>query len=209
MTELVTGLDLVKEQIAVAEGRKLSFGQSDVRLHGHALECRIYAEDPDEGFIPSIGKLKNYRVPTGPGIRVDSGVVIFEQIPIYYDPMIAKLVAWGEDRPQAIRRMMRALEEYRVSGVKTTIGFHRVVLANARFQSGDLSTRFLEEEYPDNNYHTVGETTSRLAAIAAAVDRFVTERKISLQTAESNGNYQSGWVQVHRRRNLRSFGGSR
>lgn len=208
VTEMVTGLDLVQEQIWIAEGKAIGFKQDDVRMHGHALECRIYAEDPDEGFIPSTGQLKNYRMPAGPGVRVDAGVVIFEKIPIYYDPMIAKLVTWGQDREQATRRMLRALDEFRISGVRTTIGFHQVVLRNSKFVAGDLSTRFLEEEYPDNTYHALSEADSRKAAIAAAIDKFVAERRIALAVGGDNGR-TSNWVRTHRRTNLRTFGGSK
>jgi acetyl-CoA carboxylase biotin carboxylase subunit len=209
VTEMITGFDLVKEQIAVAEGRELTIKQEDVPLNGHAIECRIYAEDPTEGFVPSTGKLMNYRMPAGPGVRVDSGVVIFNEIPIYYDPMIAKLVTWGKDRAEAITRMKRSLQEYRISGVKTTVGFHRVVLENSKFVAGDISTRFLEQEYPDNNYQLLSDDISEKAAIAAALDTFVKERKIALRNESHSGAAASDWKATHRRRNLRDFGGSR
>jgi len=209
VTEMVTGLDLVKEQITIAEGTPLSIKQEDVRLTGHAIECRIYAENPLEGFVPSTGTLKNYRMPSGPGVRVDSGVVIFNQIPIYYDPMIAKLIVWGANRREAIARMKRALEEYRIAGVETTLGCHRVVLNNPRFVAGDISTRFLEEEYPDNNYQLIDDELAEKAAIAAALDRFVRERKISLRNDRGSGRAVSNWKAVHRSSNIRYFGGSR
>lgn len=200
VTEMVTGLDLVKEQIAIAEGMTLRHKQDDIVLRGHAIECRIYAEDPEEGFMPSTGVLRNYRIPAGPGVRVDSGVVIYSEIPIYYDPMIAKLVVWGNTREEAISRTRRALEEYRISGVKTTIGFHRTVLANPRFLKGELSTRFLPEEYPDSTYRRTDEKTAELAALAAALDRFQSERKIA-SAQSSNGKLTapvSRWKQYHR-----------
>ena len=205
VTELVTGLDLVKEQISIAEGKKLTYRQSDIVMRGHAVECRIYAEDPEDGFMPSTGVLKNYRIPAGPGVRVDSGVVIYSEIPIYYDPMIAKLVVWGTDRAEAIARTQRALEEYRISGVKTTIGFHRTVLANPRFLNGDLSTGFLQEEYPDSTYRKVDDKMAVHAALAAALDRFLNERKIAV--AQGNGAVKaatvaSRWKQFHRMSNL-------
>jgi len=209
VTELVTGVDLVKEQVAVAEGKPLELNQEDIVMKGHAIECRIYAEDPAAGFMPSTGTLKNYRIPAGPGVRVDSGVVIFSEIPIYYDPMIAKLAVWGKDREEAISRSLRALREYRVSGLESTIGFHRVVLQNERFKSGDLTTHFLEEEYPDNNYRQYDAGLAENAAIAAAVDRLLTERKIA--TSQSGGGAakeRSAWQSFYRRENLRNFGGS-
>ncbi len=208
VTEMITGVDLVKEQVAVAEGHPLRMTQDDVKLNGHAVECRIYAEDPEAGFMPSTGQLKNYRIPAGPGVRVDSGVVIFSEIPIYYDPMIAKLVVWGSDRDEALARTRRALEEYRLSGVKSTISFHRTVLQNERFVRGDISTRFLEEEYPDNNYGSLDEELTESAAIAAAVDKLLTARRISLSNAGSTVG-DSGWVKYHRGTGLRKFGGSR
>lgn len=208
VTEMVTGLDLVKEQIAIAQGAKLGFSQEQVALRGHALECRIYAEDPDNGFLPSTGTLKSYVIPAGPGVRVDSGVVAGAEIPVYYDPMIAKLVVWGQDRAEAIRRMRRALEEYRVSGVETTIGFHRVIMDNAKFLAGDLSTSLLEEEYPDNLYRRLDPDLREKAALAVALDRFVRERKISIDDP-STERPNSEWVRRHRTSTLRWFGGSR
>jgi len=207
VTEMVTGTDLVKEQIYIAENEKLRLRQEDVSLNGHAIECRIYAENPEEGFMPSTGLLKNYRMPSGPGVRVDSGVVIFNEIPIYYDPMIAKMVVWGQDRNEAIGRTKRALEEYRISGVKTTIGFHRVVMDNKKFIAGDISTKFLQEEYPDNNYTLLDDNMKEKAAIAAALQTYVKERKIVIKS--SDRHHQSNWTAVHRKRTLKHFGGSR
>lgn len=205
VTEMVTGIDLVKEQIAVAEGNRLSFTQEDVHLRGHAIECRIYAEDPDNGFIPSTGKLKNYRPPGGPGVRVDSGVVIFSDVPVYYDPMIAKLIVWGETRGEAISRACRALQEYRISGVQTTVGFHLAVLRNEAFARGDISTRFLEDEFPDGSYHTLTEDLARQAAIAVAMDLHARRQKISIANINRNSSRVSHWRSFHRERSLRTF----
>ncbi|MEW6411844.1 MAG: acetyl-CoA carboxylase biotin carboxylase subunit [Candidatus Zixiibacteriota bacterium] len=208
VTELITGVDLVKEQIAIAEGETLRYRQEDIKLNGHAIECRVCAEDPEQDFMPSTGKLKNYRIPAGPGVRVDSGVVIFSEVPIYYDPLIAKLIVWGKDRQEAINRTKRALEEYRVSGVKTTIGFCRSVMDNGRFVEGKLSTRFLQEEYPEHSYGVVDDNLKLQAALAVAVDKFVKERKITISNDKSTAT-QSGWVSYYRRGGLRDFGGSR
>ncbi|MFH1687563.1 MAG: acetyl-CoA carboxylase biotin carboxylase subunit [bacterium] len=208
VTEMVTGIDLVKEQIAIAENQPLPFAQSDIRQRGHAIECRIYAEDPEQGFVPSTGKLKNYRIPAGPGVRIDSGVVIYNEIPIHYDPMIAKLVVWGSSRLEAIGRTKRALDEYRVAGVSTTIAFHRVIMDNPKFVAGDLSTRFLSEEYPDNKYFHLDEQTRRTAAIAAAIDKFAYQRRIAVGSSGGTGR-DCGWKDYHRKRGLQSFGGSR
>lgn len=146
VTEMVTGVDIVKEQIRIAQGQPLSFKQEDVRLSGWAIECRINAEDPLDGFAPSNGKLRGYRSPGGIGIRVDSGVHTRYTIPYLYDPMISKLIAWGRDRGEAIARMRRALYEYIIVGVKTNIPFHKAVMNNPRFIAGDLTTSFLERE---------------------------------------------------------------
>jgi acetyl-CoA carboxylase biotin carboxylase subunit len=208
VTEMVTGIDLVREQIAVAEGHPLRLRQEEIELRGHAIECRIYAEDPDAGFMPSTGKLYNYRIPAGPGVRVDSGVAVNSEIPIYYDPMVAKLVVWGRDRGEALARTRRALEEYRIAGVKSTIGFHRTVLQNERFIKGELSTKFLQEEYPDNDYSTDDDVLIESAALAAAVEKLLTERRIALSdSGPSDGG--SGWVRFYRSAGLRRFGGSR
>jgi len=210
VTEMVTGIDLVKEQIAIAEGKKLSLAQDDIQIRGHAIECRIYAEDPDNGFMPSTGALKSYVVPAGPGIRVDSGVVVGSEIPIYYDPMIAKLIAWGKDRVEATSRMKRALEEYHVSGVETTIGFHRVIMDNEKFVAGGLSTRFLEEEYPDNVYRHLTDELRERAALAVAIDKYARERKIAVGNGGmAEAASRSNWKQTYRRVGLRQFGGSR
>lgn len=207
VTELVTGLDLVKGQIYVAEGKELPYRQSDVKLRGHAIECRIYAEDPDSGFMPSTGRLINYREPAGPGVRVDAGVTIDSEIPVFYDPMVAKMITWGKTRSEAIDRCKRALEEYRIGGVKTTIGFHQTVLNNERFVAGDISTRFLEEEYPDNKYIVLDDETRLAAAVAVALDKFANERKIALNRRANQGTERSRWVNVHRRLNLKRMGG--
>lgn len=172
VTELVTGIDLVLEQFKVAAGEKLSFTQSDIKHNGHAIECRIYAEDASSGFIPSTGRLESYREPAGPGVRVDSGFVAGDEIPIYYDPLIAKLVTWGADRKQAIGRMNRALSEYIVSGVDTTIPFGKLVMNNETYKKGNLSTAFIPEEMPDlaAALHPPEDQTIRSATAAALVD---------------------------------------
>jgi acetyl-CoA carboxylase biotin carboxylase subunit len=150
VTEEVTGIDLVKEQILVAAGEPMSFRQEDVKLSGHAIECRINAEDFEHNFRPSPGKVTYWYRPGGPGLRVDSHVYAGYTIPPYYDSMIGKLIAHGKDRPEAIRRMEIALEEMIVEGIKTTIPFHRLALASEKFRNGNLSTRFVEELLKDH-----------------------------------------------------------
>ncbi len=143
VTELVTGFDLVREQINVASGGLLSFKQEDVRWHGHAIECRVYAEDPDNNFFPSPGRIVSVRAPAGPGIRDDSGVVAGDEVSIHYDPMISKLAVWGSTRREAIDRLRRALDEYAVSGIKTTLPFFREIVRDTEFIAGHLDTGFI------------------------------------------------------------------
>ena len=143
VTELVTGLDLVREQIRVAAGLPLSFTQDEVRLTGHAVECRVYAEDPKQNFMPSPGRIMHLRVPAGPGVRDDGGVYEGAEVSIYYDPMISKLATWGRTRLEAVERMRRALDEYSVGGIKTTLPFFREVMRDEEFVAGRLDTGFI------------------------------------------------------------------
>jgi acetyl-CoA carboxylase biotin carboxylase subunit len=145
VTELVTGIDLVKEQIRIAAGEPLSVKQEDVRFDGWSIECRINAEDPDRNFIPSPGEIQFYLPPGGPGVRVDSAAYTGYRIPPYYDSMIAKLIVWGKDREEAINRMRRALQEFAIDGVKTTIPFHLKLMQHPQFVSGDFHIQFLEK----------------------------------------------------------------
>ncbi|MDE2484363.1 MAG: acetyl-CoA carboxylase biotin carboxylase subunit [candidate division NC10 bacterium] len=144
ITEMVTGLDLVKEQIRIAAGEALSVRQDEIQLRGHAIECRIYAEDPFNNFMPSPGRIRALRTPGGPGLRIESAIYEGCDVPIYYDPLISKLIAWGRDRGEAIERIRRALAEYVVLGVKTNIPFHRQVLTLSQFVTGQIDTEFLE-----------------------------------------------------------------
>ena len=143
VTELVTGIDLVREQINVAAGASLSFKQEEVRWRGHAIECRVYAEDPENNFFPSPGRIAYLRVPSGPGIRDDSGVVEGAEVSIHYDPMISKLAAWGRTRAEAIDRMRRALDEYAIGGIKTTLSFFREIVRDEEFIAARLDTGFI------------------------------------------------------------------
>ena len=143
ITELITGIDLVKEQLRIAAGEELLYRQSDIKINGHAIECRINAEDPQENFFPSPGKITTYMAPGGPGVRIDGISYTGYEIPPYYDSMVAKLIVWDNTRMGAINRMRRALDEYVVEGVKTTIPFHKMILFNAYFRKGDYSTSFI------------------------------------------------------------------
>jgi len=153
VTEMVTGLDLVKLQIRVAAGEKLPFAQDDITIRGHAIECRVYAEDPDNNFFPSPGKILARRIPAGPGIRMDDGVYPGWVVPNDYDPLLGKLIAWGADREEAIARMKRALDEYYVSGIKTNIGLFRRIMSEPDFLSAKLHTRWLDELLENNLAH--------------------------------------------------------
>lgn len=145
VTELITGIDIIKEMIRVAEGEPLSFTQEDVKIDGWAIECRINAEDSERNFMPSAGQIKFYLPPGGFGVRVDSAAYPGYTIPPHYDSMIAKLIVWGKNRDEAIQRMKRALAEFAVEGVHTTIPFHLKLLEHKKFLAGDFDIKFLEE----------------------------------------------------------------
>jgi len=145
VTEMVTGLDLVKLQLRVAAGQPLPFRQEDVTLSGHAIECRIYAEDPDNNFFPSPGKILSRRIPAGPGIRLDDGVYPGWVVPTDYDPLLGKLIAWGSDRAEAIARLRRALQEYAIGGIQTNLSLFRRLLADPEYQSAEVHTRWLDD----------------------------------------------------------------
>ncbi|MEJ5239882.1 MAG: acetyl-CoA carboxylase biotin carboxylase subunit [Anaerolineales bacterium] len=169
VTELVTGIDIVKEQIRIARGRPLSYRQEDVRFNGHAIECRINAEDPYNNFMPSTGRIVHMTIPSGPGVRVDTGVYPGFEITPYYDPMIAKLIVWGETRAQAILRMRRALEEYRIIGVHTNIPFHQTLMDSTRFLGGQYDTRFVEERFSMDEIESGMERNADIAALLATL----------------------------------------
>ncbi|HMQ60745.1 MAG TPA: acetyl-CoA carboxylase biotin carboxylase subunit [Flavilitoribacter sp.] len=164
VTEWITGLDLVEQQIRIASGEPLAFRQDELKINGHALELRVYAEDPMNQFLPSIGKLTVYRKPEGDHVRVDDGYEAGMDIPIYYDPLIAKLVTWGENRTVAIERMIRAIEDYRIEGVATTLPFGRFVCKHTAFVSGDFDTRFVQLYFTPEKIKEENETSAELAA---------------------------------------------
>lgn len=168
VTEMITGLDLVKEQIKVARGEKLSFHQADLKIHGHALEVRVYAEDPTNNFLPDIGRLATYQRPAGPGVRVDDGFDEGMDIPIFYDPMISKLITHGQDRTEAIQRMVRAIDDYKITGCQTTLGFCRWAIQHDAFTSGDFDTNFVKKYFVPGVLKTVVDKEEEVAALAAA-----------------------------------------
>ncbi|MEG3832868.1 MULTISPECIES: acetyl-CoA carboxylase biotin carboxylase subunit [unclassified Microcoleus] len=152
VTEMITGLDLIAEQIRIAQGEKLQIKQNQVILNGHAIECRINAEDPDRNFRPHPGIISGYLPPGGPGVRMDSHVYTDYEIPAYYDSLIGKVIVWGRDRPTAIRRMKRALRECAITGVPTTLGFHQKILDSPEFLSGEVYTNFVEQFLNQNSH---------------------------------------------------------
>ena len=150
VTEMVTGVDLVKEMLRIASGRKLRYEPDDLHVKGWAIECRILAEDPRNDFMPSTGRIVGLTTPTGPGVRVDSGIHFDTEVTPYYDSLMAKLVVWGETRGEAILRMRRALEEFRITGVMTTLPLHIQLMNSTRFQAGQFDTNFLEQNFTFN-----------------------------------------------------------
>jgi acetyl-CoA carboxylase biotin carboxylase subunit len=195
VTEMVTGIDLVKAMLRVAAGEPLPFKQSDIRLSGHAIECRIIAEDPAHNFIPSPGTIRGLRPPGGPGVRYDDGTYAGYTVPVYYDPMIAKLIVHGRNRREAIGRMARALDELRIDGLTTSVSFHRELMAHPAFIEADLHTGFLTE-HPELVGQTDDDWLNEIAVIAAAVAHFrrieESSAKISDQAAARGGG-GSAW----------------
>jgi propionyl-CoA carboxylase alpha chain len=181
VTELITGLDLVSLQIDVAEGKELPVKQSDITKTGHAIECRIYAEDPEDQFLPSTGHLSRHRIPAGPGIRVDAGIEEDMDVSIYYDPMISKLSVHAEDRERAIERMIRALDEYEISGMRTTIPFCKYTLQHKNFRKGTYDTHFVKDHFTPENL--TEHIDLQIAALASALisDRNGEEKNKSKQ----------------------------
>jgi acetyl-CoA carboxylase biotin carboxylase subunit len=201
VTEMVTAVDIVKLQIRIADGGDLPFTQSAIRLRGHAIECRIYAEDPDNNFFPSPGRITKYSVPSGPGIRLDDGVYEGWTVPNEYDPMLGKLIAWGSDRPEAIARMKRALREYYASGIKTNVRLFERILGSRDFESGAVYTRWLDdflvgtEELQNKTTHDGGEGSVRDSAIAIAAALWSLGSSRAKTTNDSPGTmeWKSRW----------------
>src|SRR5438876_1077654 len=197
VTELVSGLDLVKLQIRIAAGEKLPLTQDEVVMRGAAIECRIYAEDPDNSFFPSPGTIVMLRTPSGPGVRDDSGVYEGWTVPIEYDPLISKLAVWAATREEAIGRMQRALREYRVEGIKTNIGFFLDVLSDPDFRKGDFDTGFIDR-FKGGHRPPLQQMDRDLAALAAALVHSTRSAPI-----ETGSETTSAWKVDGRRRALK------
>ena len=203
VTEAVTGIDIVKEQIRIARGRQLNYTQEDVKMNGWSIECRVNAEDPYNNFMPSTGYISEHAVPTGPGVRVDTGVYNGFTITPYYDSMISKLIVWGENRAQAILRMRRALEEYKILGVVTNLPFHQNMMGQHRFIAGNFDTKFVEERFSMEKAEEGKESHADIAAIVATlVAHQQTERSAHIiRRAErdtSNWKWVGRWERMHR-----------
>ena len=209
VTELITGLDLVHLQIRIAAGEKLPFTQSDVSIRGHAMECRIYAEDPDNNYFPSPGKITLLLAPSGPGIRRDSGMYEGWNVPIDYDPLLAKLIAYGTDRDQAIARLTRALGEYFVGGIKTNLSLFRRILRDADFRAAKLDTGFLDRMLKRTEDATVDSRKTEVAVIAAGIFAALGSPSSGVANGASSGDSRraeatsSKWKAVSRREALR------
>lgn len=189
VTEMITGIDLVKEQIRVARGETLTFKQEDLTITGHAIEVRVYAEDPKNNFLPDIGILQTYQTPKGPGVRVDDGFEQGMEIPIYYDPMIAKLVTFGKDRTEAIERMVRAIDEYQITGIQTTLGFGKFVMQHPAFISGDFNTHFVEKYFKPEGLFDGNEDEALIAALIGAQlmqQKNQTNKPVEIGSEDSN-----------------------
>jgi acetyl-CoA carboxylase, biotin carboxylase subunit len=191
VTEMITGLDLVKEQIKIARGEKLSFAQKDLKITGHAIEARVYAEDPRNNFLPDTGKLQTYRIPQGPGVRVDDAFEEGMEIPIYYDPMIAKLITYGKDRGEAIEKMIRAIDEYDISGVATTLPFCKFVMEHEAFTSGNFDTHFVSKYFKPEMLDKEDEEEMEIAAMLAV--ELLQKRRISNSGNLSKDSSTSNW----------------
>lgn len=186
VTEQITGIDLVKEQINVARGEKLAFTQEDLKIQGHSIEVRVYAEDPANNFLPDIGTLNTYRTPQGLGVRVDDGFEEGMQIPIYYDPMIAKLITFGKDREEARLRMIRAINDYQISGVETTLTFCNFVMQHEAFISGNFDTHFVKHYFtPDKLKPVLQEEEELIIALSAAIAISATAKSTEQELVES------------------------
>ncbi len=186
VTEMITGLDLVELQIRIARGEPLPFAQDDLRINGHALELRVYAEDPLNNFLPSVGKLTRYRPPAGPGIRVDDGYTEGMDVPIYYDPMLAKLVVHGNSRAEAIQRMKEAIAQYEIEGAATTLPFGRFVMDHPAFVSAEFDTNFVKEHFTPDRLLESRQTPAQVAALTAL--RLHLEQKKQLKVADTGSS---------------------
>jgi acetyl-CoA carboxylase biotin carboxylase subunit len=201
VTEMVTGEDLVKLQIRMAQGERLPFRQSDLVQRGHAIECRVYAEDPEDRFLPSPGRIVALRSPGGPGVRDDTGVYEGYEVPIHYDPLISKVVAYGYSRRDAILRMRRAISEYKILGIKTTLPFFERVLHHAAFVAGEFDTSYVERVFEATDRQR--ERPWQVAVAAVAIRAYEERRAARLAPPDNGAATASLWWQAGQRERLR------
>jgi acetyl-CoA carboxylase biotin carboxylase subunit len=206
VTELVSGLDLVREMVLIAQGEKLTFAQKDLETRGAAIECRIYAEDPASGFLPSPGVIERLSVPAGPGVRDDGGAYQGCTISSFYDPLISKLSVWAPTRARAVERMRRALSEYVVTGIRTNISFHEKLFSHPDFVAGKYDTGFLERHKDELlGYAAIPDKDREALAVAIAIAASRLEGATGAKAAEAGeqGSRLSPWISEHRARTLR------
>jgi acetyl-CoA carboxylase biotin carboxylase subunit len=199
VTELITGIDIVKEQLHIAAGEVLRFRQDDIRMNGAAMECRISAEDPENNFAPSVGKIMEVIEPGGIGVRVDSGIHAGFDVPIYYDPLIAKLLVWASTRNDVIMRMTRALKEYTIRGVKTTVPFHLLVMKHPKFLAGDYDTTFIDQTLRKIEYT---KSNTEIAAVAAVLGKLLKKEHARVSLTKKEGEVNP-WKLAGRREMMR------
>jgi acetyl-CoA carboxylase biotin carboxylase subunit len=193
VTELITGVDLVRQQILIAMGQPLAIKQEDLKIHGHALQLRVYAEDPSNNFLPSIGKLFSYRPPKGVGIRVDDGYEEGMDIPIYYDPMIAKLITYGKDRNEAIARMLRAIDEYEIDGPSTTLSFGSFAFRHEAFVSGNFDTHFVKKHFSPEKLQQGNKEDAEIAAMLVAHLLENRSKQVIIKPSKNGMGSKSKW----------------
>ena len=192
VTELITGIDLVKEQINIAEDKPLSFTQEDLKINGHAIELRIYAEDPKNNFLPDIGKLEKYKKPEGIGVRIDDGFEEGMNIPIYYDPMISKMITYGKDRKEAVDKMIRAINDYEIVGIETTLSFGKFVMEHDAFISGNYNTSFVNSYFkPELLEEKTNLNNEQIAAIFAS--KILNDQQNSISSIKDKSEKTSNW----------------
>ncbi len=196
VTELISGIDLVKEQISIAAGNKISFDQNEIGINGYALECRIYAEDPDNNFLPSTGKILHYKEPNGIGVRVDSGFTVDSEISIHYDPMIAKLICWDRDRNKAILRMNRALDEFEIAGITTNTKFLSYILNTIEFSKGDYDINFIDNlNYTSLLADKLSKSKDEHETAASILAALIQSKKKSAQKVNTSVKNNNWWEQ--------------
>ena len=200
VTEMVTGIDLVAEQIRIAAGAKLTLDQNEIKADGHAVECRIYAEDTQQDFAPSVGEIKMLQIPDGAGTRFDGAIRQGIEVTPYYDPMLGKLICWGRDREEALNRMSRSLSEFFIGGVQTTIHFCQAVVDHPQFRAGSYDTHFYQNFGDDLLSHVSAQSECELVAAAGAMlrHREISQTRSHQQSLNTSGD-GSQWVRRHRR----------